>query len=478
MALITIAVLALLGVGGTASVASSTALAADPAACPAETAACAVEEDAASAEGSTAEQGAEAGSANGQPSAATTDTINATVVGSLEFELESLRRAFSSWGANDPAFADWLSRLMTCASAEVARAPAGPLSPLQARSTVIGLLTACMSTRGVTLPSGGLEGSVGLGGSGKDGGGHGVACANAAGDPRLGKDGSWGTGYHDYTAEEKKQIKEQWQREYDLAHEEGVRTLREAEKAWKEYGNLQPDDPRTDVVKAHLEQTLKEFDEATQKEEKARIKKDSEPVKSANVSLTARDAEDFCAGAAELIAECERNDWSTYDCQRLKNATGCGSDPAVTDPTPVSEESDAQPAKATCQPTQPSEEEAGGVALLACEALVNTGPDGGSPCVLSVLDPAQNTPFGFNLQYCMGQVGTDSWICAVIDPCSNENAQPGEEAENCFGEATVFSIRPDAAVVIAVAHAKLGGPIWIPPTPRPSPGGPEPEPMP
>jgi hypothetical protein len=69
-------------------------------------------------------------------------------------------------------------------------------------------------------------------------------------------------------------------------------------------------------------------------------------------------------------------------------------------------------------------------------------------------------------------------MCMVISPCSNEKVQPGQEQESCFGEATVFSIQPDVAAIVAVAQEKLGGPIWIPPTPAPSPGGPEPAPLP
>jgi hypothetical protein len=108
--------------------------------------------------------------------------------------------------------------------------------------------------------------------------------------------------------------------------------------------------------------------------------------------------EELEAEIAAFFAECDRNGWSTYECQKL--ASTCG-DPAlaIVDPEGI-----------TCRGIDVigGEEPLKQALLHACESRVRYGPDGGSPC--EGLEP------GMPMRSLLGPVCGDP-LALVLEPC-------------------------------------------------------------
>ena len=415
---------------------------------------------------------------------------------SLDAELQTLRRAFDEILAKQPNFADHRDQLAACVEASAAQAGFSPTSLAEARSGVKKMLDACAAALGVNLSGYGLGSKYGLGrlAAGIDNGPASVAgaCASALGvDPRLAQSVLPLATRPPTAAEKQKYNLDSGQRMYDNAQYQAYLNKLNTDAAAKQSAAEKTEEYKT--LKAAIEAGDPKAEAAARKEyeatkealdaKKARDKLlDSKPYTPSNTSQPIRDAENQCAAIGEQVAECQRSGWLSFDCQKLKNAMdGCSTNdaPEITDPHP-----DAVPLP--CKLGELNAEEFAQAALIACEALVNYGPDGGSPCGPGIVRDVLLYPNGLRVGTCPERVIVDEdggnasasggSTCILPDPCANQAATPDPNSDSCYGEIKVLTTRADATALIASVWGKLGGPAWTPtPPPPPIPGGPGPE---
>jgi hypothetical protein len=406
----------------------------------------------------------------------------------LAVELNALQTALDKILARDPSFAEAHDALMSCVDSKVTRG-ALPATPTQARGTVTAALEACAAELGVQLPKFGLASYYGLAGIGEADVAPSVSCAGPGYDPRVGKDSNgwrWGTDFslkpgslvwnsNDVAPPDLTPNRDQLGGDNpsykDLEHA--------ADQAWRDYRQAIRDGANSDARFGSPEDTenRRKIEDARLKANDAINKRDGyRPPRVDNddgggdtgVARTDPNAVDACAAAAQQIAECARDGWTTVDCQRLKRRlAGCMRyDEDVYDPAP-----DAEPRE--CGSHELTADEVATV-LRTCESRVLYGPDGGSPCVgdanvSAVINPA----IGW---FCMKTGDQQRCYTGADNPCGGTQTNPDPTSEYCAGHATLLSIGRTTADVLATAFAKLGGPVWRPPggSGPPGPGGPDP----
>jgi hypothetical protein len=406
----------------------------------------------------------------------------------LAVEFNALQTALDKILAKDPSFAEAHDALMSCVDAKVLQGEL-PTTPTQAHGTVTAALEGCASELGIQLPKFGLASYYGLAGIGKGNVAPSVTCAAPGYDARAA--GGWDGWIYGPKSKEAGRLS--WDdpkvappdltphRDQLGGNNPTYKELeRAANEAWEAWMTLLGDTAKAlpNAGAPVSKEALQKLDAAEKKANDAIRKRDAyRPPRADNddgggddtgVARTDPNAVDACAAAAQQIAECARDGWTTVDCQRLKRRLdGCMRyDEDVYDPAP-----DAEPRE--CGSHELTAEEAATV-LRTCESRVLYGPEGGSPCVgdasvSAVINPA----IGW---FCIKTGDQQHCYTGANNPCGGTETNPAPTSEYCAGHATLLSISRTTADVLATAFAKLGGPVWRPPggSGPPGPGGPDP----
>jgi hypothetical protein len=397
--------------------------------------------------------------------------------------------------AGSSSFEEWANGVAGCAE----QAPGSSTAP--GNSSAHATLDSCLASFGVDASRPGVESYLAaVGGRASGGGTVSVSdCPGGGGNPQLAdrpdkwtfrewpnldkappdpKNGGWVTdsGY--------KKLAET----ADRAWKEYTEALEAEEDADYEYGS---DSPEKQAAK-------KKTDEANKKANDAIDKRDNwKPVVG---SPSTTDDEDPCIGVGQMLAECEQNGWSTFDCQVLKSRfEECG-DPTITDPASDSE--------LTCGVSIDAEA-ARQAAEQACWMLIQPGPDGANPCTPLSADGPRNlsrTLVGYaacpsdttgepdtasvasrddTASGGSGEVtasGGSGEVCQTVDVCASPIAlTTGEECN--LPTITLPTFHKSMAEIVRWGAEKLGGPIVVlpvggpePPLPGPTPEAPGPTP--
>lgn len=293
-----------------------------------------------------------------------------------------------------------------------------------------------------------------------------VVGACNAGDPKTGQSlgaqsyGKWGyaswgkePGLEGLVKEDSMKLKDEAiaeaeaaAREFDAAVAKELALLKERKDA-ENAGNEAEAKRLEEERKKAYEDAQKALEKKKQKDDKAK----ADPNKSPPLVGRPADGDSTCslvlAAARELLRECNRNGWKSYECQSLQAKMNHCPDPALIYVNPeegysCGEKIDAEAVKNAW--------------VSECEKTVLYGPGGDNPCEPPVLEGS-----GRVIRTRAGEV------------CTNPLAHVDPEQAGCYGEikADTFG-QPDLQEIIFIGLTKLGGPIFVlPPPPPPRAGG-------
>jgi hypothetical protein len=162
-------------------------------------------------------------------------------------------------------------------------------------------------------------------------------------------------------------------------------------------------------------------------------------------------AEDFCQGMAQQIAECNKSGWRRADCQQILAKLNNCADPLIAHPIPDGE--------TTCGIPEVDPEEVRKVAVLACQSRIRPAP-GEDPCV-----PQQIEGDMLDYFYRLDSEGKPV-------PCTDPRAMPGEW--QCTGSFTLVEFgTKDLQDLVDHVGEELGTALIVPKPPGPPRPGPE-----
>ncbi|GAA3538856.1 hypothetical protein AFL01nite_27050 [Aeromicrobium flavum] len=232
-----------------------------------------------------------------------------------------------------------------------------------------------------------------------------------------------------------------------------VESLKAWGAAWDEYtaaarrldeAKATGDAAQVAAAEAAFKAAAAKRDAAAEERDKALKAAESDPNKAPpSVSQPASQDTSACAEALAFLTECDRVEWSTHACQELLAKANNCADPALIYPDPLGG------GVACGEPAPPAEDIAAAVELW-CSMRIDHGPD---------TDPCSGEVAGLTLRSWIwptgaGAVCNSPYAYVTEDSCAVTITLAG------FGTKNVQS-------VLAVGLSKLGGPVWVMPSPSP-----------
>ncbi len=307
-----------------------------------------------------------------------------------------------------------LNGLMDCGSKTWASAPQSPGS-MPTGADVQGALDACLSQLGGKMPGSGVGGALGgpsggsitVGGQRPGGGGSGCSSGGANRFVGIGPASLVSGRTASETAQQVEQQRMPWQSYKDLARE-----YRDAAaSADKDAAAAATAEERQNAKM--IAASLRELQ--AQAEKRAKEEQANQGARGAGGNVDNVDPEgDVCgevsAAVVDLMRECTRNGWSSYECMKMKS---CG-DPALIQPMQTEKEGTGY----ICGEVEifGAEDNLTKALIMACEARTKPGPDGSTGCATPAVGrlsvPAQrvsdicNNPLALVTQDCFTPSGS------------------------------------------------------------------------
>jgi hypothetical protein len=158
---------------------------------------------------------------------------------------------------------------------------------------------------------------------------------------------------------------------------------------------------------------------------------------------TVGSVESACAQVSEFVGECNRDGWTSPQCQELLDKMNKCLDPKVADPVP------GEPGECSIPAITPDQVQ--DVLLAICTSKKKYGPDD-NPCEFKLV-PGVSREFGYRPRN-------------GLDPCSDPRVRVTDEA--CLPTFTLVEFdKIDLDAIASWGLSKLGGPVFIFPTDEP-----------